>query len=877
MPPQMQSFGKSRGNMETFSSVKKLGIVFLDPSAPVYTRKHFKTLNTTIRMGTPKFRIYPSIGIARLGNGKAEQSEVVFSPEVPWKNLYEQDNDYIADDGALKKMAQRFYIYACNDKGNPTHKIKPEEYDIEWTAEVANKKPFWYDFNNSLDLSIQTKNQNLSPKFYEDRIAPGISASYRNPNVLNEGLRVSNAPNYRKELVNSPGPVTVSKATKKLDIDGSFPFQPKGLSKIAKELKTTAKDVKLGTLEYDKGTLIFYGGDGISASLNPSDLNTDFADNSNWYDDICDGKITAKITPKIKQKDGSYKKGTPIELTDAQSAAWIATAPPDYAPQIQPLSTMYDLICGAANDEYTNDLSLVFPFMYRLYRMQWVNVADFLSPSFKETIDRITAEGNFKYIYEDDGSEKAKAIRNEIFLLFRNPEYNYSNEPIIPAAAKTDLVNLGSGTQEVKLPTYPGDGINYPGSPAQWFAIPPMLYKQLEAWKDGGFPTPKGGPFSSIDDLGEHYRNMFIYASEEDEGKSALLNTRAVLETLYGGGFHPGVELTWPMRHSNIYAENCLTYDNVYSEHGQDFSFFGLREIRINKASDERQKEIFYNDFGLLMVPDDISDSLNPKNSKSWFWEITPGDLTKWMGIPWQSDAGSCQQVFTDSQYPIPAWWAANLPVTVLTQASLDKMQDESILDTTKEYIYANRLAWLHTADTGYQGYHAEGGYMNGLINMVYKWKDVGVVTGRASKVGYGQIPETVYVSIDAENIKNKPAVFLGEKIASKPTPAKGEVFYTNLRESVYIQEGKTILLSSTPNGKGEIAVDDVLQIMVNGQPVYEYDFSNNCTTGIIPQPPVNLTDKLKEFAGNFVTIEIKYADKCGGDVSASGFYLAFK
>jgi hypothetical protein len=37
----------------------------------------------------PLFRIYPSIGIARMGNGPANKEEVVFSPEVPWKNLFE--------------------------------------------------------------------------------------------------------------------------------------------------------------------------------------------------------------------------------------------------------------------------------------------------------------------------------------------------------------------------------------------------------------------------------------------------------------------------------------------------------------------------------------------------------------------------------------------------------------------------------------------------------------------------------------------------------------------------------------------------------------------------------------------------------------------
>ncbi|MDG1333761.1 MAG: LodA/GoxA family CTQ-dependent oxidase [Crocinitomicaceae bacterium] len=694
----------------------------------------------------PKFRIYPSIGIARLGNGRANKEDVVFSPEVPWENIFDTDKEYISEDGALKKQAQRFYIYRCDDQGNPIERISPDEFDIEWTAEVANKKPFWYDFNNSLDLSVQLENHNnLSNNFFDERIAPGISASLRNPNVLNEGLRKEGAENFRKELINSPKPVSVNKEDSRRRIKGMFPFveEEDGLSRIAAKMNTTSKKVNLGTLEYDDGALIFYGGDGVSASLNASDLNTDFADNSNWYDDICDGRITAKIISK--------SSGEVVELDNAKSAAWIATAPPDYAPQIQPISTMYDLICGAADERYIPELSLIFPLFFRLYRMQWVNMGDFLSPSFKETIDKLTYEGKFKYIFEKSSNpEEARKVREEIFNLFRDPEYNYNNEPIIPSKDKTDLTNLGSGTDELKLPYYPGDGINYPGSPAQWFAIPPMLYNQLKEWRDGNFATPESFDFADINEMGEYYRQQFISASK-DEKKQPLLMTRAVLETLYGGGFHPGVELTWPMRHSQIYRENSETFRFVSSEGIYEYGFYGLREVRINSASKEEQERIFYKSFGLLMTPEDLRESMSPDHEKHWLWKITPGDLTKWMGIPWQSDAGSCQAVFTDSQYPVPAWWAANLPIDVLTEESFDKIQDDAILPDTRRNIYANRLPWLQTTDTGFVGYHAEGGYMNGLIAMVYQWKDIGVVTGRRMDKDLDGVPEIVYVSYNGK------------------------------------------------------------------------------------------------------------------------------
>lgn len=154
--------------------------------------------------------------------------------------------------------------------------------------------------------------------------------------------------------------------------------------------------------------------------------------------------------------------------------------------------------------------------------------------------------------------------------------------------------------------------------------------------------------------------------------------TRAVLETLYGGGFHPGVELTWPMRHKQLYAENKIVSDEVT----KGYKFFGLREVRINSSNEGSNSAHFYKDFGNQINAEDIRKSMDPAHEEHWLWKITPGDMTKWMGIPWQSDAGSCQAVFTNEQYPTPAWWAANLPVYVLTHNTFDEMHADVLPST---------------------------------------------------------------------------------------------------------------------------------------------------------------------------------------------------
>lgn len=59
----------------------------------------------------------------------------------------------------------------------------------------------------------------------------------------------------------------------------------------------------------------------------------------------------------------------------------------------------------------------------------------------------------------------------------------------------------------------------------------------MRNWKDGQFSTIEGD-FNNMDDIGRYYQAQFATAAE-DPAKSALLLNQAVLETLYGGGFHP--------------------------------------------------------------------------------------------------------------------------------------------------------------------------------------------------------------------------------------------------------------------------------------------------------------------------------------------------
>ncbi|KAF7764798.1 hypothetical protein PCIT_b0869 [Pseudoalteromonas citrea] len=808
------------------------------------------------------YKIYPPLGVARVGNGPAQPETAIFTPEIPWQHLYDTSVEYLvtlddikalvdrvfatqlhdrlselegsvsahlsaspavklSDDhqsqlttllsecelskmltkielerqlddvslpvqvadfslsdlakdiviavlaekylGAVKKQAQRFYVYKCDAQGNPIEQVTLAEGDaLTWQVNVANKKAFWYDYNNALDLSLVSEGTgNLAKNVSLEKLAPAQTAKRRNPNVLGNKLR-------QQLVIRSSGSVS-SNNKNSVKLSGKFPAnEADPAHRLTNIFDMTERHTVLqGSISCSNtGVLSFFAGDGISKAMTPSSLNTDFADNSNWYDDICDGQVSAILT---------LSNGDVVNIDQADNSAWIATAPPDFAPQIEPLVTLYDMVCGAQIKEaqlnqITTQFSDVFPILYRLYRMQWVNQADFSDNQVNTRLGELSSQNEFAQLL--DSSSAANELRKEIFKQFRNPMFDeavdkqdpgqtdsewINTSRIIPSKDTTDIKGR-KATHELKLPFYPNDGVDYPGSPMQWFAIPPFMYQHLLNWAQGDFTVTEEeqAHAQTIDSLAQFYINTFAESEHP-----ALLSARAALDALYGGGFHPGVELTWPMRHDHIYKTN-----ERKSGVSEAISLLGLSEFRLKQAADASN---MYQDFGHVIQVSDVEKSTLEGTEASWFWENTPGDLTKWMGIPWQSDAASCQAVYTPEDFPIPAWWAANLPVHIVPLARYNKFKDSKSSDTAtpngfdhtvaqgmseasfnqlRLEQYAQRLDWLHTADLGFVGYHAEGGYTNGLVQMVTQWKNMGMVMARPVEQDAGTgIPEVVYVA----------------------------------------------------------------------------------------------------------------------------------
>jgi hypothetical protein len=249
---------KRRDFLATAGSLAAVGAFPLMPkSAVAATHREMAPSGAKIhRLG-----IYPAIGICRVGGS----DQYYLAPEIP--GLPPQPEGGFKDGTqALKKQAQRFRVYAFDDKDRVISEITDDNANIEWRVHLANTKAAWYGFNNPLN---------------NGELAPGIPGKKRNQYFVSDKER-------EKMLVINGGLKKISgKHENKDGKNARYEFSGKFWDKA---------DVKLGKLKTDdNGRLIVIPPNGISKSPTNAAI-TSFADNDGWHDDWCDGPVQASVT-----------------------------------------------------------------------------------------------------------------------------------------------------------------------------------------------------------------------------------------------------------------------------------------------------------------------------------------------------------------------------------------------------------------------------------------------------------------------------------------------------------------------------------------------------------------------------------------------------
>lgn len=669
-------------------------------------KSSFATLYVTLGLSTPKvllgksslemapkgsaihsIGIYPPIGICRVGNSE----KYFLSPEIPGIPANPQGG-YKDGNNKIKKQAQRFRVYGFDKKGRVVREITHSKTEsIKWSVKVANTKAAWYEFKNPLDMGD---------------FSPGLPGKRRNDFFNGDD---------RDVLAITPEAVFISGENTNHDLSneafsmvGDFWEEP-----------NTVK-VHLGSVQTDeKGRLIVMPSSGKSSSATQGNAITNFADNDGWYDDWFDGWVKAEVT---------LESGETIDA----SPSWVACCGPDYAPEIQPFISLYDVVRDVMINGKENPLERkpegklsfrqeIYPLFRRLGLMNWTVIEPNLREDWVDTVSFLSEE-TMEKLADPSQSAEQQAFRDNIFKQFRSPEeYKLYDDS-------------ESYDEHIKhrIPYMLGSGVDYEFSPAHWFAMPETQFWILQQWKEGNF----------INDLDSHLKvdTTLRFDDIELQQQPAAL-TRAALEPLSGGAFHPGVELTWPMRQQAIYSDTEPYRIKI-----------GQRE----KISEQVKK------LGLLLKPETVFKGA--KRAKKLSGETisyyglhpdspigpqNPGDLTRWLGLPWTPDAFSCQSVLYSDDAPNISWWPALLPVSVLTEKDFNRLSDERLSDDQKLEIFYTRRAW--TRGVSGIGYHTQGSYNDGLSRMIHLWSHMGFVIKKQRPNNLSEelkkfIPKEIYV-----------------------------------------------------------------------------------------------------------------------------------
>jgi len=513
--------------------------------------------------------------------------------------------------------------------------------------------------------------------------ATGSKIPRRNPKVTDE---------QRKGLAIDPGPKSIrGKNTQGPDYEFRGKFQNVGV--YLGEVRTD-----------DAGRLLFLGGHGVSASptgspiYDPEDPNG-FINADGWYDDMSDGPVTAEV----------MIEGRPIPV----EPAWVLTAPPNYGPNVHGVRTLYDLLFDlyvwAGWLDAPREVSFredVYPILRRLSKLQWVNRGfatqfGYAAPNDFENPDYVA---KLAYVPKSGEVDLYGELRRQVFNSFRDPN--------------------GTDNNQFPWPWIYGDAMDVPpaNTPRQNASVSPTQYLVLMAWAAGKFVPCRGKP--------EKPPDVFWNVALQDQ--PAMLD-RAALTFCLADAFHPGCEVTWPIRHLTIFHA----------------------PFRIRHRPPDTPEA----DYGTWLTPAVALSLTGPLHAQG------PGDLTRWMGLPWQADTGFCRSGY-DTEYDpfVPTFWPARVPNQVLTEPNYKIVIDLHEPRDRRLAAFTARMVW---------GEPLKGSTAGQMEQMVRIFGDMGLVEVRDGVANDPEFPAMMMVASFGPGVRPPAPPAVAAAAAQLAAPAE--------------------------------------------------------------------------------------------------------
>jgi len=394
-----------------------------------------------------------------------------------------------------------------------------------------------------------------------------------------------------------------------------------------------------------------------------------YANNDYWYDDTSDGPVKASLV---------LKDGRSFEA----ESAWVLVVPPKYPVAARCRTTLFEIAQetwekkngGPKTDRlpsFTND---IYPVLDRLQQYHWLNAAAYRGHG--------PGPGQAGYFLDPQGQpleslyrkgEKFSAIKKRIFARLRPPDLLGE-----PSAATTDTKESLNWASSLFMPQMSGDGgeasvqqDSSPDSPSsEFFGSYYVTWLTLTATQYSNFKSWMEDKFED-DWPGSAPKILPIW--EYPVAQQPAMIDKGALDPCIGGAFYPGIEITY-----------ISTYPDTWS--------------------------------GLCR--------LNTKN-------FAPGDVTKWMALPWQADFSECNT----------NWWPAARPDNVVPEAEYEQLlaNYNEALEGSLEAVLSNRPLWGRGIPT----------VSPALDNaMIHAWKDLGFIVPKVYP-REGPSAQTVYIETE--------------------------------------------------------------------------------------------------------------------------------
>jgi hypothetical protein len=539
------------------------------------------------------------MGVARMGNSP-DHFLASETPGVPvnWNDGTGTFRSFRDSEGRILRQGARFRVFEYEEDpsgnlSNPREiSIAGEVTDIEWRVHLANRKASFFAFHGQF----------------------GARDNYLERTTILPGKIIAEDPD-RTNLRNAAVPQ--ADRAEKLEIDPG----EQSISRVTPatvELKNAKPHIpidSLGTLLLDdKGRLVVLGGYGQSNSTeHPPRKIDDYANNDTWFDDSSDGSVRARI----RFSDGKFIDADP---------AWVFVGPPDFAPGIGNVVSLYDTLWDTAvrdvsltqptptipalvelkkqkdawtasggkslqgyKPSFTRD---IYPLLKRAFGARDVHVSGITHDHFHETMFKVDQLNALTGSLAKVGAELRAWILTE---WIRDPDGAEADWKRMPRGLGDDYTALD---EHPEAPT-----------PQSFLSLTRVQYALLREWAASNF----------IDDWSGAEPQL---STKPDPTPDDL--DRAATENCVGGPFFPGIEVSWLIRVKNLYAE--------------PFRLHVSRE------------------------PEDANTTAPPRIGAI---EFRPGFFSQQMALPWQADFYDChkeRQEDPDGTEYYFMWWSAQRP-----------------------------------------------------------------------------------------------------------------------------------------------------------------------------------------------------------------------